>query len=236
MSIRFANQRARCGSGFSLVELLIVIGIIGLLIGILLPSLAKAREQAARVRCSNNLRQIMLGSLGYAGENHSYLPFANWALPQYTTPGWLYSPSVTLFTAPVVQTGAVWPWIKTQNMFHCTLDIGPFPAGSSHIMTSYLCNGAVCGFGRLPELPYPSFKVHQFRNDAVIYFEADERTTAWNDGSNEPNEGTTIRHNNGSSVAVIDGHVEWYTAKKYALTLNIGPGPLWCAPDTIDGH
>jgi prepilin-type N-terminal cleavage/methylation domain-containing protein/prepilin-type processing-associated H-X9-DG protein len=46
----------------------------------------------------------------------------------------------------------------------------------------------------------------------------------------------TSRHNGGSSVAVIDGHVEWYTAKKYAIALNISPGPLWFAPDTANGH
>jgi len=30
--------------------------------------------------------------------------------------------------------------------------------------------------------------------------------------------------------------VEWYTAKKYAIALNISPGPLWFAPDTANGH
>jgi prepilin-type N-terminal cleavage/methylation domain-containing protein/prepilin-type processing-associated H-X9-DG protein len=65
-------------SGFTLVELLVVIGIIALLISILLPALGKAREAANAIKCSSNLHAIGQGVAIYESEFHGMIPASNW--------------------------------------------------------------------------------------------------------------------------------------------------------------
>src|SRR5215216_1487312 len=100
--------------GFTLVELLVVIGIIAVLIGLLLPALGKAREQANALQCQSNLRTIGQGLRLYASLNRDSLPFG-----QYFDPWYAYQYDVNAATAawPVKVASALYPSAQGQTFY-----------------------------------------------------------------------------------------------------------------------
>jgi len=113
---------------FTLIELLVVIAIIAILIGLLLPAVQKIREAANRMKCTNNIKQMSLGTINCADTNQGLLP-----------------PSVGLYPgdggqAPNVGNGGMYlhilPYIEQDNLYKASLAT-PDPDGRNGSNPTY---------------------------------------------------------------------------------------------------
>jgi prepilin-type N-terminal cleavage/methylation domain-containing protein/prepilin-type processing-associated H-X9-DG protein len=241
----------RCSrlAGFTLIELLVVAAIIALLLAILMPALRGAKEDAQKLRCATNHKSLITAVRLYADENHDYLPLPNWDSMD-PLPGWLYEGPANGWRRKLemrregYDSGLLWCYTGADEIYRCPrhdVDFGSRCRPRSDWLTSYLMNGAVVDFdaSEYVACTRSTYQITRYRVDAIIFWEPPEQELfpefSFNDGSSFPYELLTRRHRDGATVAHVDGHTSWLTHDQYGKTLELQPGPLWCAPGFEDG-
>jgi len=120
-------MRSRCAA-FTLVELLVVIGIIAVLLAILLPSVSRARGHANQIACANNEKQIAAAIFMYVNDNHGQLPLIISPFPPNQTP--FEAIYMILDSTVDFENGVLWPYVAPdvdtrQKIFNCPSDPDP---------------------------------------------------------------------------------------------------------------
>ena len=130
-------RRQSASRGFTLAELLAVVGIVAVLVAILMPALSSAREQARRVWCLSNLRTLTSAWLAYASSNQGRICGASTGSP--SQPGfhdWVASAD----TANSLEAGMLWPYVTSPRIYKC-------PNDQVNLLHTYAINSWLDGEG-----------------------------------------------------------------------------------------
>jgi prepilin-type N-terminal cleavage/methylation domain-containing protein len=211
--------------GFTLVELLVVIGIIALLIAILLPTLKKAQLAAERTVCLSNQRQIAQAYNMYITDNQGYLPMGwpdaptsgpktvvgvYWFVPWFL--GTQAHPGPYGNTEAAIKSGCLYKYLNSIKVFHCAGDKGLRKV-------SYGINCYLNGEDYFGGTVFKATKVKHHSRTFITIDEHDERggdITGYNLGSFaiRPKPDNTwvdkpgLFHQSASGISFLDGHAD----------------------------
>jgi prepilin-type processing-associated H-X9-DG protein/prepilin-type N-terminal cleavage/methylation domain-containing protein len=216
-------QRMNSKKAFTLIELLVVIAIIAMLMGVLMPALAKARNLGKTVICLSNLRQMFIASQTYAANNNDYycMAYVNDPDPMdsiaiYTS--WDFTNIKDWNTMQEeIKPGLIWQGETIEEIHQCPSFKGE--SNSLESFSGYNYNTSYIGHGSSEKITVPARTVNvknpssnALFGDGQYYDGANKfMRSPWThdgDGFSFRSTGTQgYRHSNKTNVAWCDGHV-----------------------------
>jgi prepilin-type N-terminal cleavage/methylation domain-containing protein/prepilin-type processing-associated H-X9-DG protein len=196
-------------AGFTLLELLVVIGVIGILASLVLPVLHRARENTRKAVCLNNLRQFSIAANLY-GSDFTRLPMIlNWLYAQTTT------------SHADVSSGQLYPYLKSRAVYLCPVkqaEIDPTPAstGVPRPDHSYSMNCEMCHAHDITACLTPA--------KTVFFVETTNFIDTVEGGLSGPSDVMSgpfmagFPHHCRANFLMVDGHVQELTPKQMNST------------------
>lgn len=201
------------GGGFTLVELLVTIAIIGILAALLFPVLSKTRGKADKVVCVNNLRQLMLAVTMYGGDHADEMVFPGNNYDTSTRDCWLYGKGLNRIAGDASEAaiaaqvefqkkGVLYKYYQNPKLLVCPIDVEGRMDGRQREwylkrpikLSSYVMNGAIQIRGEKKQMQR---KMSEFRPDGIVFVEGNERrpTYGFQQAANYLDRYISQRHN-----------------------------------------